>query len=290
MIASLRRRSLLPEAAANGSLSTSDLVALMSEELQTYVMAEVLKLREEFAVYDYDFTLTDGTASYTIPARAIGSKLKDVYLADGDGWVALPRIEPEEGLGITGAGGPSAYYLKGNSVVFVPEPGAEDVRFSYFRRPNKLVEPDDCGLITAINTGTGVVTVSSVPSDFTTSVRYDLVQANPQFETLAMDKTATAVGASSLTFATLPTGLAVGDYVCTAGESPVPQIPVELHPLLAQRTAVKALEALGDSKVSVAKALCDESLRQAQTLLSPRVEERSRFIVNRNAPGWRRRF
>lgn len=288
LIASLRRRSLVPEAAAEGSLSASDLVALMSEELQTYIVAEMMKLREEFKVVDLDFTTTPGQTSYDIPSRAVGSKIKDIFAQEGSAYLQMARIEPEIGIVSSASGLPRAYYLKDNQIVFLSDPGSSVLKISYYRRPNKLIETADAGLITDIDTGTREVTIDNAPTSFTSSVAYDLIQATPHFNFRGVDLSASITG-NVLTFAdALPTGLAVGDYVCLAGESPVPQIPVELHPLLAQRTAVKALEALGDPKVSVAKSLCDEALSFAKTQLSPRVEEQARVVVNRYGPGWRR--
>ena len=68
------------------------------------------------------------------------------------------------------------------------------------------------------------------------------------FQSLGDDLAITAMpDSSSLTFTeTLPTDLAVGDYVALAGKSPIAQIPYEAHHLLAQLGAIKVNEALGD--------------------------------------------
>lgn len=296
LVDSLRRRALIPEAAAAGTLALADLIALMSEELQEYIIPEVLSLSEEFSVADYDFSTTDGRTSYPFPPRAVGPKLKDVQVLDGNGsYYSIQRVRPEDAQilapGGVGSGAPIAYYLKANSVVFVQNPGVVSVRLSYYLRPNALILTEDAGLITAINTGTGVVTVSNVPNDFADDTDYDFIQATPHFETRGMDVVGDVTG-STLVFGAgnLPTGLEIGDYVCLAGESPIPQLPIALRSLLAQRTAVKALEALGDPKVQVAQAMCADSLKRAQGLLNPRVDEAPRYIVNRNGPGfgWRR--
>jgi hypothetical protein len=295
LVASLRRRALIPEAAAEGTLALEDLVALMSEEIQDFIIPEVLALNEEFAVEYYDFTTTPGQTAYAFPPRAVGPKLKDVLVIDpagGSVYVPIQRIEPgdapyiqQSASGMT----PYCYYLKANSVVFPTDPGAIQVRFQYFLRPNALVLTEAAGLITDIDTGTRQVTIDAAPTSgsFTSSVLYDLVQATPHFALRGMDLEATIAG-DVLTFAEdLPDGLAVGDYVCLAGESPIPMIPVGLHTLLAQRTAVKALEALRDVQgVQIAKAMCDESLKRAQANLSPRVEQGTRYVTNRYGPGW----
>lgn len=287
LLASLKRRGMLPSTAE--TLSTADFLALATEELQTYVMKVLLAVREEYAVATYDLTLTAGTSSYLMPTRAIGGKLRNVALVDSSGLTTpLARLEP--GLSSNTQGNPTGYSLQGDDVIFSPIPSAADtVRLTYFRRPSSLVATTAVGTITAINTGTKVVTCN-VPVTFTTAVTYDFVRAQPPFKILGQDLAVTAVGGATVTFtATLPTGLAVGDYVTLAGESAVPQIPVELHPLLSQRVVYKCLEALGDDKSVLAEQASDKMRMDLLTLLTPRVEGASRPIVNYNGPGFRRR-
>jgi hypothetical protein len=182
-----------------------------------------------------------------------------------------------------------AYVLEGNKLVLKSSTTSGILRMRYFIRPNRLVTTDSVGEITAINTTTHVVTVSVLPSTFITSVTYDLVKGKPGFDTLAMDQSVSAVGTNTLTFSTLPTGLAVGDFVCLAGESPVVQAPVELHPLTVQRTVVAGLAGLGDAKVKVAAEMAEQMKTMALSLLSPRIVNAPKVIVNRNGPGWKRR-
>lgn len=284
----MRRRALIPEAAAAGTLALEDLIILMSEEIQEYIIPEVLSLREEFSVADYDFDATPGTLSYPFPPRAVGPKLKEVLVLRDGKYLPLQRIEPEDETEIGSSSVPSCYYLKANAVIFPQDPGAVSLRFQYYLRPNALILTEDAGLITAIDAGTREVTVSAAPTDFTSSETYDFVQASPHFALWGMDLSATVAG-NVLTFAdALPDGLAVGDYVCLSGESPIPQIPVSLHSLLAQRTAGVALEALG-GKVGTAEAMTAPALKRALTTLSPRVEQRPRYVINKHGPGFGRR-
>jgi hypothetical protein len=44
----------------------------------------------------------------------------------------------------------------------------------------------------------------------------------------------------------LPSGLVIGDQIAFAGESCIPQIPDELHSVLAQRVVCRIMEAQGD--------------------------------------------
>lgn len=53
LIESAKRRGMIP-ASSDRSFSFDDLCALMSEELQTYVVALLMSTREEWFVRDYD--------------------------------------------------------------------------------------------------------------------------------------------------------------------------------------------------------------------------------------------
>jgi hypothetical protein len=290
LLESLKRRGMLPT--TSETLDAEDFLLTADGEMQSYILPLLLSVREEYLVAEKDISIVSGTASYDIPARAVGSKLREVRILSGSDYVALSRIEPERVETTAASAYPGGYKIQGNKLVLVPTPNTSGtLRVTYFQRPNRLVGTTSVGEITAINTGTGVVTCSDIPTTFTTSLTYDFIKGTPGFDSLNIDKACTAVttGASgTITFATanLPSDLAVGDFVCLAQESPIPQIPVELHPLLAQRVTAKCLEALGDDKAVLAMQVSEEMRKGALTLLENRVEGAPRIIVNKYGPGY----
>jgi hypothetical protein len=284
LLASIRRRGSLPDS-SNSVGADSHLYALINDELQTYMVELLLDIDEEYLVATADTTTTAGTAAYDLPARAIGRKLRRLLTsADSDAFAELARIEPsDENSGYSG------YKWQGDRIVLLQEPTSSyTLRFEYFQRPSKVVATSAVAVVSAINTSTKTVTTSAtVPSTFSTSVTFDFVRAKPGFRNLAIDQTTTVCAGTTITFTdTLPTDLAVGDYVCLADESPVPQLPAECHPLLAQRVCFKALESIGDPKAAVTKAVADEMEERVIGVLSPRDEGASRYIKNRHAPGF----
>ena len=274
------------------TLSTADFLAIATEEMQTYVWDVLTGVREEYAVTDYDVALTAGTSTYALPPRASGGALRNVMLADGAGnYLPVLRVSPEHYRDVTN-GRTGGYYFKDDSVVLVPTPSSGTLRLQYFRRPNKLVTVAECAVVASINVGRTVITTAgSVPASFVTGVVLDVVDQTPAFRTLGMDlaTTGTVSGTTITLSAALPVSVAAGDYVCLAGESPIPQVPVELHPLLAQRVVVKSLEALGDQKMVVADGICERMRKTAISLLSPRSQGSTRYLINRNGPGFGRR-
>lgn len=286
LLASIRRRGALPD--SSESIAADDsLYALINEELQTYCVEVLRDVDEEFLVATEDLSVVAGTASYAIPSRAIGRGLRGLWYTDSDdtSYRELSEISLDrEHDGLDG------YKFEGDVITLIPTPtGSATLRVRYFRRPAKVVTTAEVATISAIDTTTGVVTLSAtIPATFTAAQTYDFVGAKPGFASKAIDLTASAASGTGMTFDPddLPSNLAVGDYVCLADESPVPQIPVEMHPLLAQRVVFKALEALGDQKAVVARAVLEEMRARVIGILTPRNDGAAKYIVNRYGPGF----
>lgn len=291
LLASLKRRGLIPT--STSTFAEADFFKVVDDETQTYIVPLLSEVREEYLVATKDITLVAGTTEYAIPERAIAGKLRDVTLSDGNGaYTPLTRLEADTVHGYTtSTGSPGTYYLRGNKICLIGS-NTGTLRVHYYLRPNRIVSTSAVGEIVAITPSTGLIGLSAVrPTTFTTLVTYDLVKGKSGFDTHSLDLTPTAVGASSVTFtpADLPSALAVGDYVCLSQETPIAQIPVELHPLLAQRVTATMLHALGDAKAEAAYKVAADMEARVLKLLSPRAEGSSRVIVNKYGVGRSRR-
>ncbi len=93
---------------------------------------------------------------------------------------------------------------------------------------------------------------------------------------------------NTITVATLPTGLVVGDWICPAEMSCVPQIPYDMFPLLAQRGVIRCLESLGDTQnLQIAERKYQDMAVDFARTVSPRIEGTRKCLVNRTANfGW----
>lgn len=281
LLASIRRRASLPSATTSGT-ADSDLILFADEALTEEIVPLIMSVREEYFVAVDDTTLTASTTSFRIPYRAIGRKLREISIVSGNNVITdVPRYSTDD-LQSASFG----FYIQGDKVMLVNTSGsiAGTWRMHYYRTPSKLVAIGAAAVISAINTTTKVVTVLGVPSNMSSSTMFDFVRADPGFDCLAIDQTA-SIASTNLTFTSaLPAELAVGDYVTLPGESPIPQIPPELHNLLAQSVAVKVMEAMGDNNgVGMAKSKLDEMRRQALILIEERVDGESAKAVNRSA-------
>ena len=84
---------------------------------------------------------------------------------------------------------------------------------------------------------------------------------------------ASAVSTSSITLASLPSNLAVGDYVHLAEETSYPFIPTEAHGLLVHATAAELLESIGDREgLKIAEARVGKIKKDLETLFSTRIQ------------------
>lgn len=300
-IASVKRRGWVPTSTA---LTTADFLGLFNEESRGYITALLKSGREEYLVNEADTDVAYAAgAAVPVPTRCVASALRSVHKVDSAGtMVPLTRVEPEKRHLYPGSGDPLGYMLRGNLLQLLPSPSAAGtLRLGYLQRPGKLVEEASCGTITAINTTTKAVTVAGPTlATFTSSTPFDLVQGVPPFDALGIDLSATKGGTGPstgliYTFAlTLPTRLAVGDFICLAGETAIPQLPLECHPLLAQRVVVQLLSAQGGPRFDAALAILEgqdgKGGMRADTLrmLTPRVTASSRRIVSSTGPGMRR--
>lgn len=259
---------------------TADFLRFANHEMQIQLVPLVMSTREEYFVADHDVAVTANKATYTIPSRAIGGKLRDIQFIDGDTIESLPRLNPDD---VTSTKyGRSGFYLQGSSVVLSPSPQRETtLRLKHFRRPNRLVDVTATGKIVSIDRPNNQITVGSAPSTFGTNVLVDFIKGEPSFECVSIDAPITGVSGTTLTFASIPADLAVGDHVALAGESPIPQIPIELHPMLAQMVAVKCLLAQKHSAKSEIEKLA-EMKQSALLMLSPRVDGEPQKITNRS--------
>jgi len=135
-----------------------------------------------------------------------------------------------------------------------------------------------------------VVNFTTMPSNFTSNLSYDLVGFRSPNKIKAYDLTAKEVNTGTKTMkfvlselTEVADDLIVGDYVCEAEQSPVPNIPTEMHPVLAQLAAVHVLEAMGDTEgLNNAQRRLDKMNSSVMSLVDDRVELAPKKIKPRN--------
>jgi hypothetical protein len=130
--------------------------------------------------------------------------------------------------------------------------------------------------------------LSAIPSAFLQNTLFDFVQNTSPNKILHYDIRFNSINQLSKEISFVLTDIPdviVGSYITIAEESIVPNIPTELHPILAQRVAVSCLEAMGDeaNKQSAERKLATME-KDAGTFLDNRVEGAIQKIKSRHSP------
>jgi len=248
-------------------------------------------LGAEYDVTSESQSLVSGTATYRIPWRASGASLHSVSFVDsnGDEWPCSRVPLEDAGAYVEGAGyhweGQYGYAIEGDFVRVLPTPTTSSgtLKLRYVRRPSRMVLASAAMLITAAPTATYL---GSKPATILTTTPVDIVQAKPNFDIFAPSRTPTSVVANtSVTFAANPSSeAAIGDYIALAGETPIIQLPVELHPVLLALMMGRALEATGDRagmRDCYDRAL--SRLSKLEPLFRERVGNARRYAVDRSS-------
>lgn len=301
IVSSVKRRITVPT--SQNFFLPDNIVSYANDEMHSTVIPSIISVMEEYFVTSEDVAIVSTQNEYTIPSRAVGGMLRDVVIVDSQGGeISLPRLAPETtkedsvffNVKITGI------MIRDDKVVLYPNAsifGDKILRFKYMRRPNNLIIVSKSGKIVNVNTLTNEVTLSNMPTFFTTSLTYDIIKGTPIFTSIKDDQVITNIAGNTMTFTSLPTGIAAGQYVAESGSTPIPQIPYEAHHVLSQFTSARMLEATGDKKNSeVIMAVAKEMLESLLKILTPRIEGTPKKINNRSGifqftagygyPGW----
>lgn len=127
-----------------------------------------------------------------------------------------------------------------------------------------------------------------VPSNITNSSLIDFLKRKGGHRTYSFDiklgKNVVSTNIIKFNPSVIPEDFEAEDYICSQFECIIPQIPSDLHSLLAERTVARILEAQGDLQglQTANSKIGDMEARQA-TMLQNRAEGSPRKIFNRNS-------
>lgn len=292
LIESVKRRAFIPR--TQSTFQNEDFLKFADEEMSMGLVPTILRMHEDYLLYSEEVTVTPNQKRYPIPYRAVGNKLREISFKDGNGNIyEMTRITIDD-LPYFNYGNinrPYAFYISNNEVVLVPEKSTLSVGtklvMSYYMRPNSLVMLDKVAPITAIDRTTGIIQVSNVPANYNISRLFDFISVKSPNKTLAFDTSVVSINPLSKTItmtpSLIPASLSVGDHICLAEQSAIPQVPSDLHVLLAQRVAARCLDAMGDTEgLQSAYQKLAELDAQAQALIDNRVDGAPLKVVNRH--------
>jgi hypothetical protein len=137
------------------------------------------------------------------------------------------------------------------------------------------------------NDGIGIE-FNSVPEHITNESVIDFLQTKGGHRSykLSYELPMNSVSGNIISFPknVVPLNFVVGDYICLENESIIPQIPSDLHSLLAEKTCARILMSIGDSEgLQVSAAKINELEKRQGTIVDNRVEGAPIKIVNKNS-------
>jgi len=277
LIENIKRRCSVPTSQL--TYTNEDFVALANDELQGEVVPLIMSTREEYFVEEYDVAApADGVIE--IPSTAVGAKLRSVCLKQPGSplvLINLPRIDLDviAGVGFYNFNTLAGFFVQKNNIILYPNtsvPQNTTIRLYFYRRTLVLTDDENYGQVVSVDENTNTVVLSFVPYDWEAGTEVNAVSSVPNFETTSSLATIQSVSSPSIILDSVE-GLEVGDYIAPYGYSAIPQVPVEAHAYLAQLTAVKCLEGLGDRDgMQAAQAKADKLKDNLLVMISQRVD------------------
>lgn len=242
-----------------------------------------------------------GVDQYPVPSRAIGGALEklEVQPPGQSRYQQLHRIEitgsEQYDQGASAAANtPSRYIVRDGFVqLFPPPPAGLSLRFTFYMRPNQIVQSQcsilggdgvDRGRITAINGGLRTVTVNAVPFDqlllvpaaITSGVQQiDIIRPSGTFALAMYDVDQTLVGTVfTLGGSSSMARIQIGDYVRVADQADWPMgFPVEAHRMVANRAAAEVARDVGtEEKIQFLSSVAEADLARWRRMRDPQVK------------------
>jgi hypothetical protein len=249
LIENVKRRCAVPTSQL--TYSDEDFTLLASDELQGQVVPLLMSCREEYFVEFVDIAVEGNEVD--IPSDAVGEKLRSVCFVQQSSplWlINIPRIDLDvvAGVGFANYATLAGFYVQGNKLILYPSnsvPQSTVIRLYYYKRTLVLADPSNYGQVIAVNSGTNTITLSFLPTTWAAGTIVNSVASISPFKITNSSMTVTGASSPSIIVDNV-TDVAVGDYISEEGFSAIPQVPVEAHAYLAQLTAIKCLEGLGD--------------------------------------------
>lgn len=288
---------------------------------RTYVPA-VRKCRSDYYLSTSLTSLEVGRARYPIPRRATTSTVRRVRILDDSGKVraTLQPVSIEDIDQSTGSC-PSVYAITDSSLTVWPTPNAAtytlEIMFEY--RPGTLILPEDAlerVVAVTYDTSADLWSIATITDELSDGEVFDIVRADSPFSVPVIDAVANATGSGIYGYtvqlasymgvhpvgvtgtgwlsAPSPIGVQTADYICNAGESPLPQIPLELHPCLAMHTAAKFLRPIDPQGADELQRAADADMVQVLEAMTPRKQGNQQKMRPRvrnvmTGGGWGRR-
>lgn len=275
------------------------IMGLMNKTMDEVLTPLVAAARSGYWCHTFTRTLGTNNPSVRLPPRACPAIEQVDISADGVCWKPLDEaLEAEAQDWLRDYGRepyPAAYVVRSSYLYLLPAATVEGVqiRVKTVLRPNTLVAAQSAGLITAIDTGTNILTLSSMPTSMPGAVAlsgsplFDVIEPRGNFELALCDAIGTILDPTHVQIGSQYSlaRVEVGDYLRCAGQSEWPQLPKEFHSVVGSITALPILRQrdLYERADKLAEA-SSNALQRLREHISPRVRVQQHKPIQHN---WR---
>jgi len=291
LINSVFRNTALPNSQI--TYQASDILAFLNEEQAMTISALIQSIREKYWIQYHDVPIVAGVTTYTVPERCIAGGLEDIVLVDASGnEVEIAQLADEQKkvspfYSFVPVASMRGMYARDDTFniypITFPYPAGFIIRFKYARRPSVLVQSNYCGQIQSFNATAKTVVVNVVPSGWTTGTVIDIINNLPQFTSQSDGNAIINVAGTMITLTSIPSTMAIGQWLCPTGCTCVPQIPFELYPLLINSACLRVFTSMQNANgFNTMSKIVTAQMDDAKTLLTPRWKGQPKKIVNKN--------
>lgn len=246
LLNSIKRRAQLPD--DGGTLSDSDILEFASDELLNVVAPRLMAQQEWHYAFSYTETVTS-SRTYRINPRTAGNTIISVEYYDGVDYRFIPLKHPLTQKNETNEN----YSIYGNTITLSDSmPTSGTLRIRALLRPSRLVA-SGCTAVTSVGASNTLTVTSSAA--FSASQLVDVQYGDSPYEMFLLTSVSSVPGggvtvivADAITSTTFPVTAVRPGRLCPAEQTDRIQLPDELHDYLAQKVAIRCMEARGFTK------------------------------------------
>lgn len=308
LLTSIRNLAMIPRTGATAS-ADADLLRHATEGIRSYLLSEILLLREDYYRFRRRDALVSGQAEYRIPPRAIFDKLSNLWVisSDSQGTENRIAIDPISNADIDeynvpeSVATPRGFVVDGTHIRLIPDRSPSysgQLEWNFFMRPGAIVLATEARQVTAVATPS-VTLASAVPSSWTEANTFDIHSKHSGSDYKAVERAASVVSGTTITFTSAIDGsvfgekaVAVGDWVCLEGETALPGVPPEWFSIVARAAAMAHAEATENRrKFDMHSAILQGFIGRATKAMESRIEDKPIVLgAKRTFLGIRRRW
>lgn len=266
-LAAVRRDAFLATADDNW---TDSRILSIADDCTLAICAPALKrAKQGWFRLDFNIAMVAEQPRYDVPEEAMWSSIEAAWLIDPttgqiQNKINMVDVSNRMQYGFDNPGVPQYAWFDHTQLVFAPSPdtntvGASSMTCSAYRRPAQIVLTSETCRVTAVDTVSQSITVTTRPTAWTTDTytggtpyRLDFYDRDLPNTRLLWNQTCSAPNTTQFQFAPLIdaddfASISVGDVVTMKGTSPYPDLPPEAVPFLRKMVQKTILTAQTDA-------------------------------------------